>query len=129
MPLPSVEKYGVKRCVAKNRKTGLQCGNPASWGCKTCRYHGARKSKNAASGEVHYRYVSGEGTKEAKAEHKRASTVLLTLRDIGDSIGMFKGTHTRGRKPGTYIKYDMNDPEQVTQAIANMLPPSSDENI
>ena len=121
MPLPSVEKFGAKRCIAKNRKTGLQCKNPASWGCRTCRYHGARKSKNAASGEVHYRYVSGESTKEAKAEHNRASTTLLTLRDIGDSIGMFNGSHTRGRKPSTYIKYDMNDPEQLAKAIIKTL--------
>jgi hypothetical protein len=121
MPLPSVEKFGAKRCIAKNRKTGLQCKNPASWGCRTCRYHGARKSKNAASGEEHYRYVSGAGTKEAKAEHKRASTTLLTLRDIGDSIGMFNGSHTRGRKPSAYIKYDMNDPEQLTKAIIKTL--------
>jgi hypothetical protein len=129
MPLPSVEKFGAKRCIAKNRKTGLQCKNPASWGCRTCRYHGARKSKNSASGQAHYRYKSGEGTKEAKAEHKCASTLLLTLRDIGDSIDMFNGSHTRGRKPDTYIKYDMNDPEQVIQAITKILPLSSDENI
>jgi hypothetical protein len=121
MPLPSVEKFGARRCIAKNRKTGLQCKNPASWGCKTCRYHGARKSKNAASGEVHYRYTTGEGTKEAKAEHKRASTALLTLRDIGDSVGMFNGSHTRGRKPSTYTKYDMNDPEQLAKAIIKTL--------
>jgi hypothetical protein len=121
MPLPSVEKFGAKRCIAKNRKTGLQCKNPSAWSCKVCRYHGARKSKNAASGEVHYRYVSGEGTKEAKAEHKRASTTLLTLRDIGDSIGMFNGSHARGRKPSTYIKYDMNDSEQLAKAIIKTL--------
>jgi hypothetical protein len=126
--LPSVEKYGAKRCVAKNRKTGLRCKNPSAWSCKVCRYHGARKSKNAASGQSHYRYEHGEGTKEAKAKHRRASTTLLTLRDIGDSISMFRGTHTRGRKPSTYIKYDMHDLEQVTQAIASILPPPSDEN-
>jgi hypothetical protein len=121
MPLPSVEKFGAKRCIAKNRKTGLQCGNPSSWGCRTCRYHGARKSKNAASGKAHYRYTSGEGTKEAKAKHKRASTTLLTLRDIGDHLNMFNGTFTRGRKPKGYVKYDMTDPEQLKQAILTTL--------
>jgi len=121
MPLPSVEKFGAKRCMAKNRKTGLQCKNPSAWSCKVCRYHGARKSKNAASGEVHYRYTTGEGTKEAKAEHKRASTTLLTLRDIGDSIGMFNGSHTRGRKPSAYKKYDMERPEQLMLAILKTL--------
>ena len=127
MPLPSVEKFGAKRCIAKNRKTGLQCKNPSAWSCKVCRYHGARKSKNAASGKTHYRYAGGETTKEAKADHKRASTTLLTLRDIGDSIGIFNGTHTRGRKPSTYKKYDMSDPEQLAKAIllTMMIPEKS----
>jgi hypothetical protein len=65
----------------------------------------------------HPKYRNGEKTKEAVAEHSITSTVLLTLRDIGDSIGMFNGTHTRGRKPRSYIKLNMRDPEQLASAI------------
>ena len=121
MPLPSVEKFGAMRCIANNRKTGLQCKNPSAWSCKVCRYHGARKSKNSSAGQAHYRYANGKGTKESKAEHRHVSTVLLTIRDLGDSIGMFNGSHTRGRKPSTYKKYDMNDPEQLTEALIKIL--------
>jgi hypothetical protein len=34
---------------------------------------------------------------------------------------MFNGSHTRGRKPDTYTKYDMNDPEQLAKAIIKIL--------
>ena len=122
MPLPSVEKFGAKRCIAKNRKSGLQCGNPASWGCRTCRYHGARKSKNATSGEVHYRYVSGESTKKAKAERSAKSVMFRYLTDLGNHCNMFyKQLKTRGRPPSGYAQLDLTDPEQLAIAILKTL--------
>ena len=55
----------------------------------------------------------GERTKEAIAVCRRMSAKLLYLRDIGDHIGMFEGTHTRGRKPTGYVKLNMNDPVKL----------------
>jgi len=59
----------------------------------------------------------GERTKEAIAESRRMSAKMLYLRDIGDHVGMFEGTHTRGRRPTGYVKLNMNDPVQLKIAL------------
>ena len=64
MPLPCIMKHGAKRCAALSKRTKLACGNPAAYGCKTCRYHGARK--NILRGEHHPSYVHGNRTLEAE---------------------------------------------------------------
>lgn len=79
--------------------------------------HGAHRSRNVLRGINHPQYRNGERTKEVEAEHRRASIVLLTLRDIGDYLNMFNGTHTRGRKPNGYIKYYIPDEAQLELAI------------
>ena len=38
MPLPNLNR----QCTANNLKTGNQCKNPAAFGCRTCRFHGAK---------------------------------------------------------------------------------------
>jgi len=43
MPLPSVETGACPRCRGKSKRSGLPCQNPAAYGCKTCRIHGAHK--------------------------------------------------------------------------------------
>lgn len=43
--------------------------------------------------------------------------MLLVLRDIGDYLNMFTGSHTRGRKPIGYQKYKMDDAEDFASAI------------
>jgi hypothetical protein len=116
MPLPSLLN-GAKQCQVMTKRTKLRCKNPAAYGCKACRMHGAHKSRNVLQGIKHPRYKKGEKTKEALIRHNLASTVLLTLRDIGDHLDMFTGTHTRGRKPSGYHKYDLNDPAQLALAI------------
>ena len=116
MPLPSLLN-GAKQCQVMTRRTKKQCKNPAAYGCLSCRMHGAHRSRNVLQGEDHPQYKNGERTKEAEAEHRRASVTLLTLRDIGDHLNMFNGAHTRGRKPNGYIKYDTNKPEQLLLAI------------
>lgn len=120
MPLPSVIN-GAKQCQVMTKRTGQQCKNPAAYGCSSCRMHGSHRSRNVLRGVDHPQYKNGKRTKEAEAEHRRASTILLTLRDIGDSIGMFAGDHSRGRKPKNYVKYDMEDPKQLALAILTTL--------
>ena len=79
--------------------------------------HGAHKSRNVLRGANHPQYRNGERTKEVEAEDRLASIVSLTLRDIGDYVGMFQGSHTQGRKPNGYIKFNMNDPKQLVSAL------------
>jgi hypothetical protein len=45
------------------------------------------------------------------------SAKLLNLRDLGDHIGIFEGTHIRGRKPIGYVKLNTNDPHQLRIAL------------
>lgn len=116
MPLPSVLN-GAKQCQVLTKRGKQLCMNPAAFGCASCRMHGAHKSRNVLRGVEHPQYKNGERTKEIEAEHRRASTALLTLRDIGDSVGMFNGSHTRGRKPNDYIKFNMSELEQLASAI------------
>jgi hypothetical protein len=79
--------------------------------------HGAHESRKSPQGANHPQYKNGGRTKEADEEHRLTSIILLTLRDIGDSIGMFQGSHVRGRKPRGYSKFDMKDTEQLVEAI------------
>jgi hypothetical protein len=116
MPLPCLLN-GAIQCQVVTKRTKQRCKNPAAYGCKACRMHGAHKSRNVLKGNKHPRYSKGERTKAVKNKHRRAATALLTLRDIGDHLNMFNGTHTRGRKPSGYRKYDLNDPAQLELAI------------
>jgi len=120
MPLPSIIN-GAKQCQVMTKRTKQRCKNLAAYGCTSCRMHGAHKSKNVLRGKDHPQYKNGKQTKEAKAFRSRKSTMFLYLRDIGDSINLFSGEKTRGRKPIGYVKLDMTDPEQLAIAIVKSL--------
>lgn len=120
MPLQSVLN-GAKQCLVLTKCTRQRCKNPAAYGCTSCRMHGAHKSRNVLRGANHPQYRNGERTRESEEEQRKSSTILLTLRDIGDHINLFNGDYTRGRKPKGYVKYDMNDPEQLALAILATL--------
>lgn len=121
MPLPSVNIHGARLCECRSKRTRLPCNNPAAFGTKACRMHGAHKNRNVIRGANHPRYKNGERTKQSVEDHRKSSIILLTLRDIGDHINLFNGDYTRGRKPTGYVKYDMNDPEQLALAILTTL--------
>ena len=106
MPLNNITKF----CSAKSRRTGLPCRCPPVGTCKTCRSHGGWKkgSRKAPKGEAHWNFKDRNETKEARAERSATSAKLRYIRDIGDHIGMFTGTQTRGRKPTEYCKLDLN---------------------
>ena len=128
MPLPSILN-GAKQCQVLTKRTRQRCKNPAAYGCASCRMHGAHKSRNVLRGENHPQYKNGRRTRESEEEHRKSSTILLTLRDIGDHINLFSGDYMRGRKPKCYVKYDMNDPEQLTLAIlATLRKPENSRN-
>ena len=117
MPLPSVLKHEAKLCSAKSKRTGLACNNPAAHGCKTCRMHGAHKSRNVAHGVNSGKYKNGNFTKEAKEKTHKTIVKLRYLEDLGQQGGFMTGSRTRGPKPIGYIKLDMTKPEELVIAL------------
>jgi hypothetical protein len=88
MPLPSVLN-GAQQCQAKSKRSGNRCLNPAAYGCRTCRFHGAHRPQEVASGEEHWNFKHGKATKKKRAEDAANATKLLLLRDLGNRLGMF----------------------------------------
>ena len=117
MPLPSVVKHGAKLCSAKSKRTGLPCNNPAAHGCKTCRMHGAHKSRNVAKGVNSGKYKNGHYTKEVKEKSSKSAVKLRYLEELGIQGGFLTGTRTRGPKPSGYIKLDMKNKHELLIAL------------
>ena len=101
MPLPNILSGKTLRCKAKSKRTKERCKNPAAWGCKTCRYHGARKPETIRKGANHPQYRHGQETLEAKAERSKRLAELRELEQLSFVYGMIpQGTpRWRGRKP------------------------------
>jgi hypothetical protein len=99
MPLPSLIKFGAKRCQCLCKRTKQPCKNPAAFGMRSCRMHGAHRPHTALTGSNHPNYRHGQATNEARHEHSLASTRLRSLEALGYAIGMFAGPRTVGRKP------------------------------
>ncbi len=99
MPLPSISQYRAKQCTARAKSTQHRCLNPAAFGCRTCRLHGARKRSSIKAGIDHPNYLHGTETLQAK---RQRSLKLGELREIEDDLikrGFIRGNKTAGRKP------------------------------
>ena len=99
MPLPSVTKHNAAQCTAMSKRSRERCGNPAAYGCRTCRIHGARRPESIKSGSAHPNYRHGLETLPAK---RQRSIKLAELRVIENDLlarGLIKGKRTAGRKP------------------------------
>ena len=80
MPLPSLTLYGAKQCTARAKsKEGQRCLNPAAFGCKTCRIHGARHYSSIKRGKLHPNYRHGTETLQSK---RQRSIKLTELKQI-----------------------------------------------
>ncbi len=104
MPLPSITKHRAKLCTAKSKRTGLPCKNPAAYGCRTCKVHGARKAESIKRGEQHPNFVHGRRTLEAQLEQSATSRRLQQLEDAMHVLGMTNAKRSRGRKASGYCK-------------------------
>ena len=93
LPLPNLKK----QCSANNRTTGHRCKNPAAFGCKTCRFHGARR--HIPKGVDHPNYKHGERTLEAMSQYSQKVAELDELENLGHQYGFMSGPKRRGRKP------------------------------
>jgi glucans biosynthesis protein len=102
MPIPSITKHGAKQCTAKSKRTGMPCNNLAAYGCRTCRFHGARK--NIVSGKDHPNFVHGRRTLEAELEQSATSRRLQQLEDAMHLLNMTTAKRSRGRKASGYCK-------------------------
>jgi|LauGreDrversion4_2_1035121.scaffolds.fasta_scaffold125907_3 hypothetical protein len=116
MPLPSVLN-GAKQCQVLTKRTKQRCNNPAAFGCKVCRLHGAHKSRHVLKGADHPQYKDGNRTIESQKANSADLTRLRMLEQIGWHINMFNGGKTRGRKPNGYMKLNLDDPLQMAIAI------------
>ena len=79
MPLPSVSEHRANQCTARAKTTGRRCLNPAAYGCRTCRLHGARKPNSIKRGIDHPNYQHGNETLKAK---RQRSIKLAELKAI-----------------------------------------------
>ena len=99
MPLPSVSQHGASQCTARAKSTKHRCLNPAAYGCKTWRLHGARKATSMKRSKSHPNYRHGTETLKAK---RLRSEGLARLREMEDDLirrGLIRGKRTVGRKP------------------------------
>ena len=122
MPLPSVLKHSAAQCTARAKSTQNRCLNPAAFGCRTCRLHGARKPSSIKAGPNHPNYRHGLETLSAK--HQR-SVKLAELRTIETELlnkGLIAGARTAGRKPtGGQMKGDCIAPPNFGSLCDNVL--------
>ena len=95
MPLPNLNR----QCTARVRSTGNQCLNPAAFGCKTCRYHGARRKETVKAGKHHPQFKTGERSKEAIEQFRSKMLELHNIEALARSAGVITGPKTKGRKP------------------------------
>ena len=79
MPLPSISDYNALQCTAKAKSTKQRCLNPAAFGCKTCRLHGARHLSTIKRGEYHPNYQRGMETLEMKQKRSLKLAELKTI--------------------------------------------------
>lgn len=115
MPLPSMRLHGAKSCTAKSKRTGLFCNNPAAYGCRTCRMHGARKHESIKRGKDHPNFVHGRRTLETQLEQSATSCRLQQLEDAMHLLEMTTAKRSRGRKAAGYCK--INLVEEIKKTI------------
>ena len=102
MPLPNLNR----RCKARARSTGNQCLNPAAFGCKTCRYHGARRRESVNVGKDHPQYKHGRRTLVAMQKYQLAMAELALVEELGHRSGLLIGPRKSGRKPKKRIRIE-----------------------
>lgn len=103
MPLPSLS-HGAQQCTALTKRTKQRCKNPAAYGCRTCRMHGARKKESMKRGKDHANFVHGRRTREAEKQHSEFCRRLQQLEDAMHLLGMTTAKRARGRKAKRYKK-------------------------
>jgi len=121
------------RCTARSKRTGEQCGRPASKNSKTqkCHFHGGRGNSGAKTPEGKARSVAAhtktdEFSNAARKAHARASARLLQLEDSMQVLGMTTDTRrSPGRKPRFYAPI-VDVADVLKMALDDVLHPVAD---
>lgn len=99
------------RCTASSKRSGVQCGRPASKSSKTqkCHMHGGRgnsapKTESGRQRVAAAHTKSGEYTKAVKLKMSKSSAYLAQLEDAMHVLGMTTAVRTRGRKSSLYVQ-------------------------
>lgn len=98
------------RCTAKSKRTGEQCGRPASKNSQSrvCHMHGGRGNSGPKTPEGKARAIAahtktGDCSQAVRDAHARASARLLRLEDASILLGLITDTRrSPGRKPRFY---------------------------
>ncbi len=104
MPLPSVNNHGALQCKAKAKGSGVQCQNPAAYGMRVCRMHGARKAYTVLKGMAHPNYKNGLETQKSKESRSEGHAELRRLESMMHDLGMTTAKRMPGRKPSAIAK-------------------------
>jgi len=124
MPLPNIRLGLARQCECRSKRSGQRCLNPAAFGTRACRFHGAYRQRRVLRGADHPNYQHGQATLEARDEHSRAAARLHHLFDLGKAAGLFypaKETIGRGRKPKHYEHLNPNDPAERARLLLKVL--------
>ena len=123
MPLPNIRLGLTRRCECRSKRSGQRCKNPAAFGTRACRFHGAYRQRRVLRGADHPNYQHGQVTLEARDEHSRAAARLHHLFDLGRAAGLYpaKDTIGRGRKSKFYKHLNPNDPAERVLLLLKVL--------
>jgi hypothetical protein len=115
-------KIRCRRCKAQSSRTKLQCSKPALKGKAVCQFHGGYstgpKTKVGKDRIRAAHFKHGNETLGAKAERSAKSAMFFYLRDLGEYFGILK--RTKGRRPSSYFKYDLNDYQNIRNSITRI---------
>lgn len=81
-------------CSATARSTGKPCKNPKAFGCRTCRVHGAHRSRNVQRGTDHYNFKDGERTRSKVNARSRSRREIREILALGLQHGIFINPRT-----------------------------------
>lgn len=100
-------KIVCARCAAKSKRTGNQCGRPATKNKAVCNFHGSNSSGprtpegKARSAAAHTK--TGEYTRQALDASSQSLSRIRQLEDAMYVLNMTDAPRTRGRKPNGYV--------------------------
>ena len=104
MPLPNVVSGRTAQCAARSKRSLRRCLNPAAFGCKTCRFHGARRPESVKRGSDHPQYKHGRETQQRRQTRQEASIRLRDLEELMYLCRFTTAKRTPGRKPGSKLR-------------------------
>lgn len=114
------KKIYCRRCAASSGRTKEQCKRPALKNKKVCKHHGGMSTgPKTEEGKKRLRTLNlkhGLYIASVRDATRRASIKLNYLEDIALHIGMID-VRTRGRKPTGYLRFNLNNREELEMAL------------